>query len=253
MSASPEDFAQALLEFLDLEQPFEFDQMVLSEIGLQLREVPARGFDGALLRLPGKARGIIAVRGTIPEPGSRRFTIAHEIGHYVLPGHDTDRSVCTENDLGFSRARIAKAEQEANQFAAELLLPSKELKKILKERGTSMDTCKFISKRFGTSLTAAAVRCIELTDSKAAFVESSNGAFYRFQPSRSWEVSKYYIPSFEELPSKSLAKQLSGKEKEKQGRVPAAAWVKTRGSWELYEHSILMSRYNAIITMLTEV
>lgn len=40
----------------------------------------------------------------------RRFTLAHEIGHYLL-GHGT----CDESNQ--------YAEQEANQFAAELLIP----------------------------------------------------------------------------------------------------------------------------------
>src|SRR5260370_10902846 len=145
MSGSPRDYEQALVEFLDLQWPFEFDQ-VASEIGLQLREVPSMGFDGALVRRPGEARGIIAIRDTIPEPVSRRFTIAHEIGHYVLPGHDTNYSVCTEEDVDLLRENGREYEQEANQFAAELLLPTKEVKKIGNDRGTSIDTCKFISK-----------------------------------------------------------------------------------------------------------
>lgn len=251
MSGSPRDYAQALMEFLDLRWPFEFDRMLLSEIGLQWREVPSIGFDGALVRRAGEARGIIAVRETIPERVSKRFTIAHEIGHYVLPGHDLDGSVCTEEDLGLLRKDVGDFEQEANQFAAELLLPTEQVKKIVKDRGTSMDTCKFISKAFDTSLTAAAVRCIELSDSEAALVETRNGIVWRYQRS---SRCKDFITINKELGSESLAKQLSvNGEREKIGRVPAWTWFQTGVGWEIMEHSILMPRYNTILTLLTEV
>lgn len=250
MSVTPGDYAQALVEFLDLQQPFAFDKILLSEIGLQWREVPSIGFDGALVRRPSEARGIIAVRETIPERVSKRFTIAHEIGHYVLPGHDVDCSVCTEKDVSLLRKNLGEFEQEANQFAAQLLLPAEQVKKIVKDRGTSMDTCKFISKAFDTSLTAAAVRCIELSDSVAALVESRNGVVRRYQRSPS---CKYFIPTNKELGSQSLAKQLSvDGDREKAGGVPAWTWIRIEFG-KIMEHSILMPRYNTILTLLTEV
>jgi Zn-dependent peptidase ImmA (M78 family) len=251
MNISPGDYAQALVEFLDLKQPFEFDKSLLSELGLQWREVPSIGFDGALVRRPGEARGIIAVRKTIPEPVSKRFTIAHEIGHYVLPGHDVDFAVCTEEDVSLLRENVGEFEQEANQFAAELLLPAEQVKKIVKDRGTSMDTCKFISKAFDTSLTAAAVRCIELSDTVAALVETRNRVVRRYRRSDRW---KYFITTNKELGSESLAKQLSvAGERETVGRVPAWAWIRIQSDWEIMEHSIFMPRYNTILTLLTEV
>ncbi len=255
LNLSPGDYAQALVEFLDLQQPFDFNQM-LSEIGLQSREVPSTGFDGALVRRPGEARGIIAVRESIPEPVSKRFTIAHEVGHYVLPGHDVDCSVCTEEDVSLLKENLLKEnvgefEQEANQFAAELLLPAKQVKKIVKDRGTSMDTCKFISKAFDTSLTAAAVRCVELSDSVAALVETRNGVVRRYRRSDRW---KYFITTNKELGSESLAMQLSVTgERETVGRVPAWAWIRIEFGWEIMEHSIFMPRYNTILTLLTDV
>jgi hypothetical protein len=47
VGASPAEYAQAFAQFLGLRPPFELDYETLSEIGLDLREVPAQGFDGA--------------------------------------------------------------------------------------------------------------------------------------------------------------------------------------------------------------
>ena len=59
----------------------------------------------------------IAFNGNLPWC-RRRFTIAHEIGHFLF-GHD-----CTKNQEDGSRN-----EAEANAFAAELLIPTSFLKK----------------------------------------------------------------------------------------------------------------------------
>ena len=249
MSASPAEYARAFAQFLGLRPPFELDYQTLLKIGLDLREVPAQGFDGALLRRPGEARGIIAIRDTIAERESEKFTIAHEIAHYIMPGHDVDRSVCTSDDVGFLRNRAAEIEQAANEFAAELLLPAGEIRRIINSRGASMETSKVISKTFKTSLTTAAARCVELTESNAALVETVNGIRYRFQKSDNWN---YYIRRNEPLDPRSLAKQLSSREKEKQGRVPAAAWASKSARGDFLEHSILMARYDVILTFLTE-
>lgn len=249
MSASPADYAQAFAEFLDLRPPFDWDDQILSEIGLDLREVPAQGFDGALLRRPGEAHGILAISDTIPERESQKFTIAHEIGHYIMPGHDVDRSVCTAHDVGLSKERVAEIEQAANEFAAELLLPTREIRKIIDGRGASMETSKIISKTYKTSLTTAAGRCVALTDSKVALIETWKDSTHHFQRSESWN---YYIRLNQPLDRRSLAKQLSSREKEKVGRVPASAWVSKSAEGEFLEHSILMPRYNVILTFLTE-
>lgn len=54
----------------------------------------------------------------------QRFTIAHEIGHYLL-GHSMSHSIGLTNDviIGEKSAIEIDKEKEANCFAAELLIP----------------------------------------------------------------------------------------------------------------------------------
>src|SRR5580765_7291180 len=120
MSATPEHFARALAEHLELTRPFRFVDIV-NELGLQIRTVPATGFDGALLRLAGIQRGIIAIKKSLSQT-SKRFTVAHEIGHYVLPGHEAESSVCSDRQIGLVRVEGGHLEKEANAFAGELLV-----------------------------------------------------------------------------------------------------------------------------------
>jgi len=248
MNTTPEHFARALIEFLDVDLPFEFAD-IAGDLGLRLRQVPSTGFDGALLRVAGSPQGIIVVRESIPETGSKRFTIAHEIGHYILPGHETDCSVCTERDVRLSRKNADRLEQEANKFAAELLLPAAKLSTIVRERGLSLKTGKFVSKLFQTSLTVAAIRCVEVSERKAAFIESRNGVVRLFAKSRSW---KGHIDWGGEIGSGALARQLSvGGEMEKEGRVQPMEWIWGQTGATLMEESMLMPSYNSVLSLLT--
>ena len=66
---------------------------------------------------------LIVVNGGEPET-RRRFTIAHELGHWVcqcLEGH-TEPLYCRAEDVG-GRPEAKALEREANVFAAELLMP----------------------------------------------------------------------------------------------------------------------------------
>src|SRR6266576_3628118 len=63
-------------------------------------------------------------------PNRQRFTIAHELGHLLLHGYKTPHA---DTQFRFRDARSSEGsvleEIQANQFAAELLMPSAMLKK----------------------------------------------------------------------------------------------------------------------------
>lgn len=83
-------------------------------------------FEGALFSPEGKAYGSIIIN---PSKGDHRarFTLGHEIGHYLLPFHHGEFA-CFPQDINQgnygSLSTEQKLEFQANQFAAELLLPS---------------------------------------------------------------------------------------------------------------------------------
>ena len=59
---------------------------IAEEFGIDVLYRPAESFDGALLRIRDAQRGCIVINSRIREESRRRFTLAHEIGHFVLPG-----------------------------------------------------------------------------------------------------------------------------------------------------------------------
>lgn len=247
-TSSPEALARGLLTFVGMELPVDLDK-VAKRIGLRKKYVNSTGFEGALVRIADRPRGIVAIRKTTGGEARKRFTYAHEIGHYVLPGHGLDVSVCTKKKLDVLREDVGRMEIEANKFASELLLPSRAVAAIVDKYGVSFETCSFVARQFEASLTASAVKCVEASDKKAALVVSDNGVRKYFRRSDLW---KYYINRGEELSPASLAKDLltegvSGK----QGTVPGLAWTSVKRCPDLWEESIVLSSYNRILTLLT--
>lgn len=89
-------------------------------------------------------------------PNRRRFTIAHELGHYFL--HSRDQNDFVDKIL-FRSSDSDPIEREANVFAAELLMPSAEFQNLIKQ-GTTM--VEHLAQRFNVSAMAVRVRAKEL-------------------------------------------------------------------------------------------
>lgn len=79
------------------------------------------------------------------------FTVAHELGHYFLnPRKSTD--VFYRNQLNQFEDHFDNGEQEANWFAASLLMPKELVEKVWKEEKKDEE---ILAARFGVSASAA--------------------------------------------------------------------------------------------------
>jgi hypothetical protein len=129
----------------------------------------------SLVRALDGPKGIIAVNSAIRESTRKRFTIAHEIGHYLIPHHRSLRNVCRSDDIERWHSSIASAEREANEFSAELLLPRKLVSRSLGLKNPSPHTIRAVAGEFSMSLTATIYRFLELTDLACCMIWSEGG------------------------------------------------------------------------------
>lgn len=95
------------------------------KVGLFITVV-ALDVDGASLDLGGC--GVAVIGNT--EPGRRRWTAAHELGHYLMQDEYS-------SDVGVSASRDER-EQLVDAFAAELLLPTQDLLRLAADGGTDL-------------------------------------------------------------------------------------------------------------------
>ncbi|HEV2290141.1 MAG TPA: ImmA/IrrE family metallo-endopeptidase [Candidatus Acidoferrales bacterium] len=113
---------------------------------------------------------------SINSEGFRRFTVAHELGHYFLEGHYkyifSDGNSRHVSDSGYSSDD--PIEREADAFAAALLMPPEPFKTACARVGPGFKTIETLSEKCVSSLTATAIRYADLSDDPIAIIGSSD-------------------------------------------------------------------------------
>lgn len=106
-------------------------EKIVDTLGLELRRAPAEDdLSGFLYRDRHKNTAAIGVNST-HQANRQRFTIGHELGHFLLHDHEgihVDRRFEVKLRINRSSEESDDQENEANLFAAELLMPESILK-----------------------------------------------------------------------------------------------------------------------------
>ena len=222
------------------------------DLGLRIREVPANGFDGALVRSKAGQKGIVAVKASIREKSRKRFTIAHEIGHFVIPHHRNLGNICEDRKIESFDRHLNQPEIEANEFAAELLLPSAVLRRRFNLAEFSLAQISAVAADFEASLTATTRSYLTLTDLPCAMVWSVSNRARWFVRSDSF---RFFLP-LSELPANGsfAARIFRGESAPTElAPVPPDAWLDRQAAEHvetLLEHSISLPNYTAVLTLL---
>ncbi len=132
----------------------------------------SEGFEGALIANVTKSEGAIFYSSRGPRP-RQRFTIGHELGHFLLPWHRQLTFQCTAEDIS-SRAN-KDWEIQANQFAAELLIPAPLVRtRLQKLKDPELAHIMALRDEFETSMEMTARRVVELSEYACAVVFSKD-------------------------------------------------------------------------------
>lgn len=174
---SPELIAQAIHRaYPDLRAPYDIEQIAL-DVGIASIEPRAdAGFEGLLMTDADKQTGLIVYNQSSPA-ARRRFTISHEIGHFLLRSHD-GRAQCVLQDLSVVRSKdvLKHREAEANRFAVELLMPEATFRRDVRSLGSpDVDHVGQLAQRYGVSKEAAARRYAGVTDYPVALIFGKDG------------------------------------------------------------------------------
>jgi hypothetical protein len=245
-------YAQAMLDELGIVGLADVRE-VAAQLNLELNEVEVDGFDGALIRVEGASFGAIAIRRGILEEGRKNFTIAHEIGHYVLPGHEKCDELCLDTDVGNWSDAGKQLEREADGFAAELLIPTAYARPRFSETPPSLQTISTVATECRASLSATAWRYCDLVPYACAIVWSMDG---RIAWSRSSDVFGFFIERGKYLEKGTFARTLfegAGHEDDSPRPVPADLWLESRRLNEgavIWEHSIFLMNYRSVLSLL---
>lgn len=226
---------------------------------IQVKPKPdtAAGVSGMLLR-HGNQFGILYATH-IKSEGFQRFSVAHELGHYCLDGH-ADHVL--KNGIHESRAGFVADdpyEQEADQFAAGLLMPGSLFKKELGRHQAGLETVEAMHILCKTSLTATAIRYAELTEDAAAVVISTGPTIdycimsdtMKSLPKLSW------IKKGSPVPSGTTTARLNGNARRvadsdrEEDEIDIRDWLGGMRSVKANEQVIGLGSYGKTLTVLT--
>lgn len=203
---SPERLADCIVEHYgtSLEIPVPLER-IAEAVGItDIDRVDAEDFEGLLVTNGNKTKGSIAVSAS-SVAGRQRFTIGHELGHFLIPTHG-DSAQCAKSDLSVMRSADARRskEAEANRFAAALLMPERDFKAAMRRLGASETVHVLaLADRYGTSKEATARRYTALADEPCAMVFSHQGRIRSF--ARSDDFPRLAPQLREPLPATSVS------------------------------------------------
>lgn len=150
-----------------------FDIARRHEIHVEAKQSSKPGVSGFLMRV-GDVFGIRYAQH-IQNDGFIRFTIAHELGHYFLPGHP-DKLFPRGDGLHESRSGFISGdplERQADYFASALLMPAHQFREAVDYAGSGFSAIEKLATECRTSLTATAIRYTTFTDDAVAVIVSS--------------------------------------------------------------------------------
>ncbi len=164
--------ANIILNELGINSPEDIDlELIAFNRGLIIQEKELRGCEGRLIN--NKDYGLIIINKTIKEAGKKRFVIAHEMGHFELQKGTNSISICDESSF-INWNKNGPQENEANVFAAEILLPKGIFIEMCKGRRFSKDLVVDIATVFNCSLSATALRYADIGTTPIAVIYSQN-------------------------------------------------------------------------------
>lgn len=193
--------------------------------------------------------------------GFQNFSIAHEIGHYCLDGHP--EHIFKNGNEHMSRAGFSSAdaiEQEADYFAACLLMPKPMCLPLINKNSDGMAAVTSLAMKCETSLVASALRYAEIGHLPAGVIQCHNGrvefcATHTLLAHVGWARP---LPRNTKVPSDSATQRLSEDREavvhggEDSDSAPASDWFSgASGKHGLSEEVIGLGKFGRTLTVLT--
>lgn len=233
-------------------QQFGHDDPIAKIIGADLP-----GFEGALYRTEkrGKLEWALLYNSAIEVPGRIRFTMAHELGHYILHRQNRNNFECSEADMLHWESVEKRQEAEADVFASYLLMPIDDFRRSIGTDPVDLYVLDDCAKRYGVSLTAAILKWLEFTEQRAVLVMSTEGYMLWARSSQSALRSGAYFRTRNiavPIPTGSLAASTESVVYEKQGvELAARIWFPQEpDEMSLRELKIVSDRYERTMSLL---
>lgn len=232
------------------EEWYPIDCRAIAE-GLKVK-VHGEHFDDAFEGTLCVSDGVSAIiyNEAIEEQGRKNFTVAHELGHYSLH-KDKETLQCSMEDLNDygNGPHTKNIEQEANRFAASLLMPTNDVRAQIADSPLTVQLTGRLAQRYGTTLTATSYRAVELATKPAAVVVLRKGKVHRCWRNGAMKQTGLWLPEGAVIDSGVLSVT------DPDQPVNSRLWLddSKAAQWELFQSYADMPTYDQTLFILRAV
>jgi Zn-dependent peptidase ImmA (M78 family) len=209
-TGSPDGIVSKILKAEpDLPIPVPIEELARQLDITNILDLTTEGFEGGLITDDCRSEGTILVNRAARR-GRRRFTIGHELGHFLIPWHKPvkgDQFLCSREDMRRWSAKeneaYARMEVEANRFSALILMPPRYLRAVMgKFRDPNLSQIVDVASHFDVSKDAAARAYAEYHDQQIAVAVIKDGKVLRIY--RNIKFPRMSVGSGSPVPRNSL-------------------------------------------------
>ena len=210
-------------------------------------------FEGLLRPIPAPRGGWgIIYNDAIKSRGRINYTLAHELGHYLLHrAKITDGIQCSRDDMMKWDSAYGKLEAEANKFASYLLMPRNLFEDLIAGETINLHLMNHVANHFDVSVTATILKWLEFTPKRAMLVVARDGFIAWTRPSQNLRKSGIFLKTEQapiELPAQSLAARKDRTFDNEEGlQHPAGVWPFKES---VFEATLLAENYDMTISLL---
>lgn len=240
--------AERMLAALGIERPDQIDlELIAWDRGAVVKYRP---LDKCEAMIVGSQRRAIITVNSRSIPTRRRFSVAHEIGHWHH--HRGKILFCGADDIGNPAHGPLDPENQADQFASDLLLPDFMFRpRIIKMKRLVLSAVREIAAEFDVSLTATLLKLADSNRFPIVVVCHNKQRRRYFHPAPM--IPRWWFPN-KELDAESNAFEMlfgGAPELSYAQKIGADAWFEFRGveRYEIQEQSFRLPN-DEVLTLL---
>ena len=194
----------------NLPLPVPIEDLALQLDITDIRILAADGFEGGLITDVSRSEGFILVNKTAGRE-RRRFTIGHELGHFLMTHHAPKSDAgftCSRGDMRRARANAmtpaVRMEVEANEFSTLILMPPPQWRKAMAAlRDPDLSQVTVLARQFAVSKEAAARAYAQYHDAPVAIAVVKDGRLERIYRNLT-TFPKLYVEKSHPVPATSI-------------------------------------------------
>ena len=229
------------------------------DIHVEKKPPEMKGISGALIFA--EPNPIIIYSTEHANEGFENFSVAHELGHYFLPGHPEE--IQRAGGAHMSRSGFSEGDSsieiEADHFAAGLLMPDYLVLKTLMSGQVGLGGIRQLAEQAGASLTAAAIRAAQCAQFPLCIIVSGGEAVaYAFPSEKFKDLGRnIYLRKGSALAVGSATAALNARPSdvlaamEMTGECQLTDWFDTDRNATLDEEVVGLGKYGLTLTVLS--